>query len=367
MNSYIGVDLHYNQLTYHKISRLADGTLDREKGVIPTADILDKFTPLLNDRTHICVEASTCTYTFIEALKSYSASIHVINPLGFSELYCTGKKTDKIDAKKLANRIKTHIEDNDPEDGFPDVYIPDRDVQNLRSLFTSYKNVNKQIVAARNRIKGFFRSKFLNVTASEISKNIERLLQFVKANEYEIMQINMLCDQLNLYKSQKEQIKKMVIELGQSRFPAEIERLTGIPGIGLLSASGLMADIADISRFRNHKKLVSYLRSAPRVDSSNAVTKTGKISKRGRKLSFSLLLQGIPHYKRSNPQLAEFYDRKCNGKSKGKVRAAIVRKVIVSIYYMLKNNELYKYSNSELHAKKMGKKCENLKKNRAAA
>jgi transposase len=367
MNNYIGVDLHFNQITYHQISRADDGTLIRDKGIIPTVDIMDKFAPLLNDKTHICVEASTCTYTFIEALKSYSASIHVINPLEFSELYCTGKKTDKIDAKKLANRIKTHIEDNDPEDGFPEIYIPDKDVQNMRSLFTSYKNTNKQIVAARNRIKGFFRSKFLRVKDVEITKDLERLFQLVKANEYEIMQINLLSDQLNLFKHQKEQIKKMVIELGEKRFPNEIEILTSIPGVGKLSASGLMADIADINRFKNHKKLVSYLRSAPRVDSSNTVTKTGKISKRGRKLSFSLLLQSIPHCRRSNPELADFYDRKCNGKSKGKVRAAAVRKLMVAIFYMLKNNELYKYTNHELHAKKMGKKWEKIKKIGVAA
>jgi len=367
MPAYIGVDLHHDQLTFHKILKDSQGKITHENGVVLTSKIGEKFIPLLDKNSHVCVEASSCTYTFIKNLNEFKPLVHVVNPQSFKELYCSGKKTDKIDAKKLSNRLKTHIEDNDPEDGFPEVYIPDNESQQLRYLFSTDKFISKNIVSLKNRIKGFFRSRFIVIKSSQLLKDLTVLFDVVAATRTERMQIMLLCDELKLLEAHKKEIRREIIDLGNSRFPSEIRILTSIQGIGEFTACALMSDIVDIRRFKNQKKLVSYLRSAPRVDSSGSVTKVGMINKRGRKTSFNNLLQGISYFRRTNPILGDFYDKKCNGKSKGKVRAAVVRKVIVTIYFMLKNEELYKFCDNELHLRKMKKNSQKNKKSQVAA
>jgi hypothetical protein len=47
-----------------------------------------------------------------------------------------------------------------------------------------------------------------------------------------------------------------------------------------------------------------------------------------------------------------FYTEKLYGKSKGKVRMAVIRKTLVTIYYMLKNKEYYRYMDEENHNRK---------------
>ena len=115
-----------------------------------------------------------------------------------------------------------------------------------------------------------------------------------------------------------------------------------------------MSDIGDLKRFKNAKKLCSYLRSTPKVDGTNETIKIGKINKKGRKLSFELIIQGLTHIIKSTPKLQNFYDIKSKNKGKNKVRSAIVRKTIVAIFYMLRNNEIYKdcdYKNYEYKLK----------------
>jgi hypothetical protein len=46
-------------------------------------------------------------------------------------------------------------------------------------------------------------------------------------------------------------------------------------------------------------------------------------------------------------------DRKRRAKQLCKVRAALVRKTIVAIYYILKNKEVYRFANMSLYDRKL--------------
>lgn len=353
MRTYMGVDLHYKQITYHSIMRADDGAITRKNGTIPTDQLLERFIPMLCKDTYICVEATGSTYAFIEKIEGYTGEIFVVNPQDFKEISCSGKKTDKIDAKKLATRLKMHVEDGDPDDGFPAVYIPDKQTQQLRGLFSTYEFINKEIVAVKNRISSFFRSRLLPTPNFNKSYNIVEFAGKSELVNIELFQLKILSEELSRLELYKTEIKHEIAVLGWKRFTDDIKLLLTIPGINIFTACAIMADVADIRRFKNYKKFASYLRSAPRVYSSDSVIHNGKIDKKGRKLSFKYMVQGLTHFRKTNPILEDFYERKSNGKSKGKVRAAIVRKMIVIIYFMLKNNESYKFCNDELYMSKM--------------
>lgn len=353
MKIYMGVDLHYKQVTYHMIIRDDDGAISRKNGTIPTDQLIEKFVPLLNSDTYVCVEATGSTYAFIEKIENYANEIFVINPQDFKEICCSGKKTDRIDAKKLATRLKIHVEDGDPDDGFPAVYVPDKETRQLRELFSTYEFINKEIVSVKNRISSFFRSRLLPTPGFNKSCNVVEFAAKYSIGSIEIFQLKIFSDELSKLESYKVEIKNEIALLGWKRFSPEIKLLLTIPGVNIFTACAIMADVADIKRFKNYKKFASYLRSAPRIYSSDSVIHNGKIDKKGRKLSFKYMIQGITHFRKTNPILNDFYERKCNGKSKGKVRAAVVRKMIVIIYFMLKNNESYRFCNNELYLNKM--------------
>jgi len=81
------------------------------------------------------------------------------------------------------------------------------------------------------------------------------------------------------------------LEVLASTIPA-VSRLLSVPGIGLLTATALVAFVADIQRFPSARHFASYLGLCPRESSSGSVRRLGRISKRGDTYLRMLLIHG---------------------------------------------------------------------------
>ena len=129
MKQYHGVDLHASRLSKHTISPSEEGI--RRRTLTQATDLLEEsFFPLFGKDDVVCVEASTCTAWFVGELRGTGARVIVINPFDFKALYVMNKKTDKIDAKKLAEYVY-HREALQSE-CMEEVHVPDRGIQKLR-------------------------------------------------------------------------------------------------------------------------------------------------------------------------------------------------------------------------------------------
>jgi transposase len=71
-----------------------------------------------------------------------------------------------------------------------------------------------------------------------------------------------------------------------------VARLLTIPGVGMLTATALVADVGDIRRFPTARHFASYLGLTPRERSSGYVRRLGSITKRGDSYLRMLLIHG---------------------------------------------------------------------------
>ena len=71
-----------------------------------------------------------------------------------------------------------------------------------------------------------------------------------------------------------------------------VDLLRTIPGIGLLTATALVAFVGDVYRFPSGRHLASYLGLTPRERSSGGVQRLGKMSKRGDVYLRMMLIHG---------------------------------------------------------------------------
>jgi len=81
------------------------------------------------------------------------------------------------------------------------------------------------------------------------------------------------------------------LEIQAEALPA-YGRLLSVPGIGLLTATALMASIGDPTRFRSGRRLAAFLGLVPREHSSGDRRFLGSISKRGDPYLRTLLTHG---------------------------------------------------------------------------
>ena len=147
---------------------------------------------------------------------------------------------------------------------------------------------------------------------------------------------------LNLLE-EKENISKLINQVADKFFKREIEILTSIPGIGRESAIYFMAEIIDIKRFANKRKLVGFCGLDPVIKQSGNYKASFRISKRGNAHARRIAFIMAGSVKRNCPYFREYYLKKRNeGKSYTEAVIATSTKLLRTIYTLLFENRCFK-------------------------
>ncbi|MFB6431544.1 IS110 family transposase [Bacillus thuringiensis] len=126
-------------------------------------------------------------------------------------------------------------------------------------------------------------------------------------------------------------------------------QLETMPGIELVTASALIAEIGDVRRFSNANKLARFAGIAPVYFGSGGKGKTHK-SKQGNRalhaLFYNLAVQQVQVAKGSklprNPVFHAYYQKKLKeGKTKGQALVCIMRRLVNIVYGMMKYKAAY--------------------------
>jgi len=355
---YVGIDLHTNRFT---CCYLFDNSKEKQ---IETFNLdgegLRRFFTTVNKDAYILVEATINTFAFVALFKDLVKEVIVANTYQLKSVGLPGKKTDKLDAAKLAEKLKAQVISGVQQ--IMPVSIPPKEIRDIRALFATYRVLRKEIGRTKNRIHSLLKENLYPFTKEYIfSRKTRAEIRSVSTDYLLSFQINMLMDTLE---HMEEQFNRLVEEIKKagSPFMHHIDILTSMSGISVVTAIAIIADIIDVSRFRNSKHFTSYLRSAPRVESSNDKTVIKSTTKAGRKLSITLLSQSLNHFRDENRKLNRWYEHVKAFKKKGIVRMALCRKVFSEIFQMLKKEEYHYFRNPVLHEKKMAEYVKFLEK-----
>ena len=346
---YVGIDLHTNRFT---CCYLSDNSTEKQTETFYLdAEGLNSFYATIDKDTYVLVEATINTFAFVSLFKDLVREVIVANTYQLKSVGIPGKKTDKLDAAKLAQKLKAQAVSGVQQ--IVPVTVPPKEIRDLRALFTTYRTLRKEIGRTKNRIHSLLKENLYPFTKEYIfGKAARQEIRALSSGYLLSFQINLLMDTLERL---EETFDKLVVEIKKAgaQFMPQIELLTSMSGISVITAIAIIADIIDVSRFRNSKHFASYLRSVPRVESSNDKTIIKSTTKAGRKLSITLLSQSLNHFRDNNKNLSRWVEKMSIYKKKGIVRMALCRKVITVIYQMLKQEEYHHFWNPVLHEKKL--------------
>lgn len=352
---FYGIDLHTDSfvsapLCVKNVSNVNKSPIKITKHYLQDESFL-KFKEALTKEDYILVEAVANAFWFYDQIKDLVKECYVLDVNKYRALT---NKTDKLDAKKLSKKLAYYVLTNGDSDDLPLVYVPSKEVRELRALFTTYKLNKKTINQFKNRIHSIYTENGINIAKKQIANPAYRsqLLNMLTNGIWQL-QIKTLFAQLDAIEAETEKIKQMIFESGYRSFRKEIELLLSIKGFSVLTAIALMSDVIDINRFPNVKKFCSYLRTAPRVKSSNDKTVIGSINRYSRSLTCTLMTQSVEHFATAGENLIAFYARVKQGKKAGVSRMAMIRKTLVCAYYMLKRNQVFRWVDNDLYNKKL--------------
>ena len=126
--------------------------------------------------------------------------------------------------------------------------------------------------------------------------------------------------------------------------PQELEALLiSIPGVGHVTAAVLIAEIGDITRFKDAQRLVAYAGLDPRVrQSGTSLNRNSHLTKRGSPYLRRALYLAAASAQRHDPELKATYDKKrAEGKRYSEATIVVARKVLARVYAVWKRNQAY--------------------------
>jgi len=138
-----------------------------------------------------------------------------------------------------------------------------------------------------------------------------------------------------------------------------IDLLCSIPGIGILTAATIVAEVGDFSAFSKPDKLVAYFGIDPTVNKSGQFEGTkNKMSKRGsrllRRVLFTTALANVRKKRngeKQNPILYDYYRKKCLSKPKKVALGAVMHKLVRIIFAVIRDKKPFVLKSPEDHAK----------------
>jgi transposase len=350
---FIGIDLHTNKFTC--CYRDGNSTSDGKGKITETFELTDyglaQFYQTLTPETYVLIEATITTFCFARLVQPLVKEVIIANTYELKQISLARKNTDKIDADILCRVLKMQVLSG--EKTISPVTVPPLEIQELRACFSTYRLLKKQTVQIKNRIHSLLKEKLHGFTQEEIfDKKSRKMLRENKDDPALSFQIDLLFGELEHLETAIVSLQDKIKEYA-APFMKEIDILTSIKGVSVFIAIAIIADIIKVDRFKDSKSFTSYLRSAPRVSTSNTSRSTQGTNKKGRKLSATLLTQAMPHVLSSSKKLDNWYKKLTEYKKAGLVRSALRRRIFAEIYQMLKKSEYHYGRDFHRHNLKM--------------
>jgi transposase len=130
-----------------------------------------------------------------------------------------------------------------------------------------------------------------------------------------------------------------VKRLGQADPQARL--LQTWPGIGLLGAALLVAEIGTIHRFRSSHELAAYAGLTPSTQSSGDKTRHGSVGRAGSPWLKWILIEIVQSLKLAPGPVGQQYQKLLRAKGKAKATVAAARKLCCYLYWCLKEGWSY--------------------------
>jgi len=280
-----------------------------------------------------------------------------------------GRKNDKNDAEWIAALFMCGLLDKS--------FVPEKGIRNLREYTRYYVKLTQEKTRLVNRIEkhlqmhGFKLSSVLssivgvsglrilgilrergevsiaaveNALARGVKRTAEEIAYAVNGKLTQSSQVllGIMLDGLSSCDHQHEVVLREMQRVAEP-YMSQIHLLSSIPGIDVLSATYIVAEIGvDMTRFpKGEASIVKWAGLSPRDDESAGKIKSKKILK-GNQYVKSILCQcAWASTKTRNTRASNWYWRNVKRLGQKKAIIAVARKLLVYSFHMLSTGELY--------------------------
>jgi transposase len=196
----------------------------------------------------VTFEEGTSAAWLYDLLQRHVAKLVVCDPRK-NALMKAGNKSDRVDARKLADLLRTGM--------LSPVYHGECGVRTLRELARSYLTLTKDLTRVMNRIKGLYRSWAISCAGQKVYSQRHRAEWLEKLTQPGVRRrAERLYQQLDHLRPLRQEARQEL--LAESRKHPASTLLRQIPWLGSIRVALLIAFIQTPHRFRTKRQLWAY-------------------------------------------------------------------------------------------------------------
>jgi transposase len=330
---YVGLDLSRKRIDYQAL--LGDGGRWQQGAVPPDLDGLVGLVRRLGDAREpvLAVIESMSGARFVhDELERAGWDVRVADAVrakGLAPLAC---KTDRIDAWVLAELARLDL--------VPEVWLPDPRVRGERELARFRLHLVQHRTSLKNRVHAVLFQHGLppggrSLFSGEGRRRLQRL-ELPEPWQGTVTASLRLIDDLD---AQISLLERQILRLTPDHPYLGLPQTC--PGIGLILAITIAAEVGEISRFASPRKLAGYSGLCPKVDQSGERDRRGPLAKNGPRYLRWALIEAA-HTAGRHPQYRPVVERMRarHGRKRGSKIASIeiARRLSEAIWWMLTTN-----------------------------
>ena len=333
---YVGCDVH---LKNTKVAWLDSATGETGKPCnVPTAKLGVHLRELATaGELQIALETSTTGYFVARLLRSLQFDAIVVDAFKAKRLLAAFRqaKTDALDAAGLAWLLSKGALAGAA------VWVPDERIIELRELVRGREAAKQSAVRIRNQMRKLLNRHGESCPYSSLTGRKGRLhLDAVQARLPAGIALSLATYRQRL-DDESDAVKTLARAIATLIAPwPMVQLLRTIPGVGLVLAATIAAEIGDIARFASAANLRSYARLAPTVCQSGERSTTGPLNKHGNRLLSWALIEAAAHFSRSQKtrgsRPSKHYLRVVLRRGPNPARVSLARHLATIIFAMLR-------------------------------
>ena len=376
-NSCCGIDVHKNKL-------VACLKIKGKKNVIKefsgqTEDIKNMANWLLeNDCKKIAMESTASFWKpLVNIFEMKKLDYTVINARDYKNL--PGKKTDVLDSEWIADLLQHGM--------LRDSYIPSREQRELREATRYRKSLTQERARGLNRLQKMLEGaniKITSILSGVLGVTSRNLIEYVLENDEDItkekanelvttrvhakledivkamngiitpFQKTMMKEVIKHIDELTERIKEMdaLIDEYMKEYEKNKKKLEKIPGLGKRSSEIILAEIGqDMKRFPTAGHISSWAGVCPGNNESAGKRRSGKTRKGNKILKSTLVECAQSAVRRKDTFFYAQYQRISMRRGKKRAILAVAHSILISIYYMIKEDKEYEDLGADFYNK----------------
>jgi transposase len=286
----------------------------------------------------VAYEAGFCGFDIQRSLKSLGIECIVVNP---ADVPCSDKDRKRKDDKRDARKLSIELANGN----LKGIYIPDKQMQDARSLVRQRHRLVQDQTRCANRIKHLLLSN--GIKTGEKSERWS--LRFIKKIKQLECGSSTLKASLEFAIEQYIQTRRILREITlsirelskQEPFNKVQAVLQSIDGIGMINGMVIQTEIGDICRFKRLDSLCDYAGFVPDIYCSNDKMVVRGISRRGNEFLRETIIESSWILIRKDPAMLMKYNEYRSRMSANKAIVRIAKHLLSRIRFLWKNEKPY--------------------------